>query len=170
MENDMSTHQVKTKDNIRFEDPLVRIITLRVTEKEYSQLDAVSRENYISISELIRNLNRDYIHNYCISENLRKKLHISNEIDRFVLEKRLISVRNDTNLSKIREILLDFEAFLDEHCKHMDYDELEIRKAEILGMLELVYNNDVFLSRQIESQVKRLFKNKYLKTVKCEKL
>lgn len=162
--------QIRTKDNVRFEEPLCEVITIRISEREMTQLDAVSRENYISISELIRNLCRENIHTYAISKNLRKKLHISNEIDRILLEKRIISSRNETNLSKMREILTDFEAFLEEHPKRMDYDELENRKSELDYLLKLIYEEDLFLSRQLDTQVSRIFKNKHVKYCNQQKL
>jgi len=156
-------NQPRTKDNIRFEEPLTEVLTLRITTKEMSQIITVSKDNYISTSELVRNLIRENISKYAISKNLIKTLHISNEIDRILLEKRLISSRNETNLSKIREILTDFEDFLDKPSKKIDYDELKNRKTQIDELLKLIYNEDTFLSSLIDTQVRRLLKNKHLK-------
>jgi hypothetical protein len=156
-------HQVRTKDNIRFEEPLSEIIQFRVTLKERNQIDVIARENYISESELIRNLLRENLYKYANSETLHKKLHISNEIDRILLEKRLISSRNETNLSKMREILTDFEAFLEEHPKRINYDELESRRKELDYLIKLIYEEDLFLSQQLDSQVRRILKNKHVK-------
>lgn len=162
--------QIRTHDNVRFEEPLSELFSIRVTEIEKIKLDSVSRENYISISELVRNLIRDNLWKYVISENLKKTMRVSNEIDRGILEKRLISSRNETNLSKIREILTDFEGFLEEHSKRIDYDELEIRRTEVEGLIKLIYETDTFLSRKIDQQVRRIFKNRHYKACVQEKL
>jgi hypothetical protein len=156
-------HQVKTKDNIRFEEPLSENIQTRVGLKEYVMVESVARDNYISVSELLRNLIREHIHEYATSVNLQKTLHVSNEIDKLVLEKRIISSRFDTNLSKIREILTDFESYLDDNPKKIDYDMVQNYKANVDYIVKLIYENDEFLARKIDLQYRRILKNKHLR-------
>ncbi len=155
--------QLKTKDNIHFEEPLSELVSFRISQKEFIQTDAVARNNYISYSELIRNLIRDHIHEYAISENLRITLKISNKIDAILLEKRIISSRNDSNLSKMREILIDFEGFLDEKKSNISDIEMKNRVSELNALMQLIYEENKNLFLKLDKQYRRLMKNKALK-------
>lgn len=158
-------HQLKTKDNIHFEEPLSEIVSIRITKKEFSQIDVVSRENCISTSELIRNLIRSHIAEYAISPNLKVSLQISNQIDTILLENRIIFSRNESNLSKMREILLNFEVFLDHFNKKSSKSELINRNNQIEYLMQSIYQKDNNLYNLIEAQYLRLVKNKHLKAL-----
>lgn len=157
--------QLRTKDNVHFEEPLSELISFRLTKKELEQIDVISRENYISQSELIRNLIRNHISNYAISPNLKKILKISNQIDSILLENRIVLSRNESNLSKMREILLNFEAFLDHFTKKSSKSELKNRYNQLEYLLQSIYQTDNDLYNLIEHQYLRLIKNKHLKAL-----
>lgn len=165
MYNNESKYQQPTRQNTKFEQPLKELISIRVTEDESRQILTVSKHNNISSSELIRNLIRDHIHTYAISENLHKKLRISNEIDRFLLEKRLILSRNDTNLSKMREILTDFEAILEEHPKKIDIVSVFETRKGLDKLVKIIYEEDIWLSQKIDAQYRHILKSKHFKGV-----
>jgi sucrose-6-phosphate hydrolase SacC (GH32 family) len=158
-------HQERTRTNIKFESPLKELLSFRITEEEYVQIMTVSKANEISSSELVRNLIREHIYEYAISENLRKKLRISNKIDAFLLEKRLILTRNDTSLAKIREILTDFEAFLESHPKRIDIVTAFDYKKGLDYLLKDIYEEDMWLANQIDTQYKRILKSKHFKAL-----
>lgn len=155
--------QLPTRNNIRFEEPLSELLQTRITLKEKSQIDAVAKTNYITSSELIRNLIREHIHEYACSINLKISLEISNQIDRFLIENRLISARNDTNISKMREILTDFEALLEESAKNFDEVTVKNKFLQIVYLTKLVYESDLYLAGKIDAQLKRIYRNKHVK-------
>lgn len=155
--------KIKTRTNALLEEPLTHTVSLKMTYDEYEKLKVVSNQYSISISELSRNLIRDNLGNYAMSPNLAKFLHISNEIDKFLLEKRLILNRKASNLSKIREILTDFEENLELPLKKIDIDSTKIDGFRVVGLLKVIYETDQFLSDKIDEQVKRIYKNKTFK-------
>lgn len=156
-------NRIKTNDNVHFEEPLSEQIAFRVTVKEKSQLVTVSRNNYISIAELMRNLMRLHISDYSTSPEMKKTLFISNQIDMFLLEYRIINDRNESNLSKIREILTNFEAFCETNFKRIDKVAFISRRKGLTHLMDLVYNNDEFLSEAIDTQYRRILKSKTYK-------
>lgn len=158
-------HQLKTRTNVRGEEPLSELISLRLTEKEKLQLEACARENYISLTEVMRNILRENVGHYCVSENLKKTLIVSNEIDRLLINNRIITSRKESNLSKIREICLDFEAFLDEKISNSSDCELKNRKKDIDELIKILVLNDEFLFDRIKAHLTRIFKNKRLKSL-----
>lgn len=152
--------QIKTRTNF---DELVRVVSLRLTEDEHTRLEVISRALSISVSEVIRNLIRDHEHEYTISKNLAKYLLISNEIDKFLLEKRLIFDRKATNLSKMREILSDFEVFLEQKPSLIDIYFAKEECLKLNNLINTVKNKDEWLFSKIEKQIKRIWKNKVYK-------
>lgn len=159
-------YQLPTKNNVLFEEPLSEILQFRITQKEKSQLDTVAKNNFITTSELIRNLIRENLYKYAMSINLQNWLQISNEIDRLLIEHRLISSRKETCLSKIREILTDFEVSLDIYAKNFNEVEAKNKVSQIEYLLKIVYEHDNGLSEKIDSQVRRIYKNKRFKSLK----
>jgi hypothetical protein len=155
--------QVKTNRNVRFDEPTNETISLKVTVDEKTKIVTIAAQNYISISEVLRNLVRDHLHSYALTEELKKNMFISSQIDRVLLETRLISARKETNLSKIREILNDFECFCETSWKKIDIVAFNSRKKTLLFLIELIYQNDEFLSKEIDSQFKRIIKTKTYK-------
>ena len=160
---DFFLYKINTRNNVQFERPLNELLTIRITEDEQIQLVTISKNNDISISELVRNIVRDHIATYAVSKNLRKKLLVSNKIKSFLLEKRLVLTRDDTSLAQIREILTDFEAVLEAHPKRIDIVSVLEYKEELDKLLEIIYKEDEWLSKQIDSQVKRIMKSKHFK-------
>ena len=154
---------VKTRTNVKFEEPLNSTLSIKMTFDEYEKLRTVAMQHSITISELSRNILREHVADYAMSENLIKFLKISNEIDKFLLEKRLILSRKATNLSKIREILTDFEEILETPIKKIDYESVKNDGMRIVQLLDFIYNTDAFLSEKIDDQVRRILKNKTFK-------
>lgn len=161
----ISMVQIKTKDNVHFEEPLNEQINVKLTIAEKNQIVTIAKQNYISIAELVRNVLRENIADYAMSVELKRNLFISNEIDTVLLEKRLISNRNESNLSKIREILTDFEAFCETHPKRIDIVAFKTRSSTLDYLMNIVYNNDIHLSEQIDTQYKRICKTKTYKAL-----
>jgi len=138
-------------------------ISFRISASDFTKLDAISKNSFITINELIRNLIRDHAHEYVADERLSRKLHISNQIESFFIKKQVISSRNDTNLIKIREILTDFEQILMSTSKNSDHSEIEYTFYEVNKLLKLIAEEDTFLFNNIEGQAKRIFKSKAVK-------
>lgn len=155
--------QLPTRNNVRFEEPLSELIQTRVTVKEKTQLSTVARSNYITESELIRNLLREHLHEYACSINLKITLEISNQIDRILIENRLISGRNETNISKMREILTDFEGDLEMSTKNFDEVVVKNKFFQLANLTKIIYESDLYLAGKIDVQLKRIYKNKYVK-------
>jgi hypothetical protein len=155
--------KAKTKDNINFEEPLSELVAFKVSIKEREQFDVIARENEISISELFRNLARDYVHEYAISEDLRMTLCISNKISSLVLKARLISSHKPSNLSMTREFLSDFEAFLEEKSSNISDSEFKNRLADFNELKKLIILNDTWLFSKLKPQLTRIIKNKKYK-------
>jgi hypothetical protein len=164
--------RAKTKDNVNFEDPLSELIAFKVSLKEKEQFEAIARENEISVSELFRNLARENIHNYAISEDLRMTLCISNKIESIVLKARIISSRKPSNLSHLREFFSDFEAFLDEKASNISDSEFKNKLSDFNELKKIIILNDPWLFSKLKPQLNRIIKNKRfkelsLKVVNC---
>ena len=157
--------QISTNRNVRFDEPVSEQINIKVTVEEKTKLITIAAQNYISISEVMRNLIRENLHNYALSPELKKNMFISSQIDRVLLEFRLISARKETNLSKIREILNDFECFCETSVKRIDIVGFKSRRKTVSFLLELIYQNDEFLSNEIDSQYRRILKMKTYKAL-----
>lgn len=160
--------QIRTKDNVLFEEPLSEVVTTRITLDEKLKLDAVAKKAYISISELLRNLMKENLYKYALSENLSKYLMITGQIDMILLETRLISSRKATNLSKMREILTDFESDLEESALKIDYNSISIKMKQIERLMEVIYQKDEWLASKIDGQCKRIMKHKHVKYLRKE--
>jgi hypothetical protein len=152
--------QVKTNKNVRFDEPLSSLISLRLTDAEKAQIEATAKTNYISVTEVLRNLVREHIHEYATSKGMKKYLFISNQIDKVLLEDRIISARKETNLSKMREILSSFEFMCEENVKKVDTVAFISQRNNISLLVGLIYENDTYLSDQIDAQYRRILKTK----------
>lgn len=69
-------------------------------------------------------------------------------------------------MSKIREILTDFEAFIETNYKKIDIVSYRNRILQIDYLLKIIYNEDEYLSQQIDEQYKRILKSKTVKALK----
>jgi len=135
-----------------FDEPLSETVSFKLTSKEVSNLTTVAKSNNFSPSELLRNLIKEYLYKYSPSENLSKNMYVSGKIDMIILERRLISSRKITNLSKMREILLDFEGILSEDKKLIDWKELIYFKKQLDEVMKIIYENDEWLAQKLDAQ------------------
>lgn len=159
----MQYKKAKTKDNVNFEDPLSELVAFKVTQKERNEFEVVARENEISISELIRNMAREYIHEYAVSQDLRTTLLVSNKIESLVLKARLISSRKPSNLSHLREFMSDFEAFLDDKIANISTEEFKSKYEDFNELKKIIILNDVWLFSKLKPQMNRIIKHKTYK-------
>ena len=147
------------------QDSLIEVISLKCTSEEKGKLIAVSKQNQISISELVRNIVRKNLYQFAISEQMRKYLQISGEIDMILIEKSVISSRKASNLAKMIEILTDFEIVLKSQSKNFDYDEHKNWKLQIDTVMDLIYSKDSWLYEQLEPLWGRILKMKQYKVL-----
>ncbi len=154
---------VRTKANVNFEQPLDRQIGLRLTTDEYNTIQSVSTSNGLSDQEMIRNVLRENIHNYVLSEDVKKILQIKGIINKILLNRRLISRNFESNLSKIREIMTEFEEDLLSFNAFTDPTSIHSRLSELIHLTKCIYEVDEFLFKKIEPQWKRILKNKHVK-------
>jgi hypothetical protein len=154
---------VKTRDNVNFEKPLDKQISCRVTTDEYSDICSIAKSNGISEAELIRNILRENIFKYVSSEDVKKTLQIKGQIDKILLNRRLISRTFESNYSKTHEIMTIFEEDLEVQSKNIDLTSVKSRLMELVYLTKLIYEVDEFLSKRIEPQWKRILKNKLVK-------
>lgn len=159
---------MQTKDNVNFEAQLEEVIGYRVTKKEKEQYEAIARENEISIGELMRNLAREHIHDYAVSEDLRITLCISNKIEAIIIKNRIISSRKPSNLSHLREFFSDFEAFLDDKISNISDSEIKSRVLDYEELSKLIILNDTWLFLKLKPQMNRIIKNKAYKAFKSK--
>jgi len=159
----MHYKRVKTKDNVNFEDVAGEIVAFRVTLKEKEKYEAIARENEITVSEFFRNLARDYSHEYAISPNLKESLKISNKIEAILVKNRVISSRKPSNLSNLREIFSDFEAFLESQTSNLSESELVSRLLDFQELSKLIILGDPWLFSKLKPQMNRIIKNKHVK-------
>jgi len=157
--------QIRTKDDIHNESPLTELIAFKVTLKEKERYEAVARDNDISSSELFRNLARDYIHEYAQSEDLKNYLRVNNKISSILLKGRIISSRKETNLSHLREIFSDFEAFLDDKISNISESDLQNRLSDFRELSKLIILYDPWLFSKLKPQMNRIIKNKLVKAL-----
>lgn len=162
----MNYKRLKVED-CSYDESLNELISYRVTTKEKMQYEVVARENEISQSELLRNLARAYLHEYAISQDLRAFLQISNKIDSILLKKRVISSRKASILSRTREFLNDFEAFLEQKQQNISLTSLQSMKSDYDELVKSVFMADEDIYKQIEKQVIRISKKKVLKLLDC---
>ena len=165
----MHYKKLNTKDNVNFEDPLTEQISFRVTSKEKGKYEVLARENEISVPELMRNLARDYSHEYAISPELKKNLIISNKIEAILVKNRIISSRKPSNLSNICEIFSDFEAFLGGKLSNNSDSELRFRLSDFREITNLVILHDPDLFLRLKPQMNRIMKNKRIKALELKK-
>ena len=159
----MNYKRLETKENVNSEALLVGEVGFRVTAKEKGQYELIARENEISISELLRNLARDYIFSYAISPELKTELQISNKIEAITLKNRIISSRKPSNLSHLREIFSDFEAFLEGQTSNISDSELSAKLKDFRELSNLVIVGNPFLFSKLKPQMMRIIKNKHVK-------
>jgi hypothetical protein len=153
-------HQEKTRQNINFEVPLTETITCKITPEEKANLVAISNQNLISISETLRNLMRDHLCDYAISENLHKYMKISSIIDAILIEKAVILSRKATNQAKMIEILTDLEVFFKTPLKQLDYDTAKNNRLQVDKAMGEIFKWDSFLFEYLEPQYDRIKKTK----------
>jgi len=159
----MHYSKLKTKENVNFEEPLGELIGFRVTLQEKEIYESIARENEIKVSELFRNLARDYIHEYAISPDLKETLKISNKIEAILLKNRVISSRKPSNLSNLREIFSDFEAFLEAQTLNVSDSDMKSKLSDFKELSKLIILGDPWLFSKLKPQMNRIIKNKHLK-------
>jgi len=161
-------YTTQTRENVNFEQPLDKQIGLRITTEEYKVIQSISKSNGLSDQELIRNIVRENIFKYVCSEDVKKTLQIKGEIDKILLNRRLISRNFESNYSKIREIMTEFEADLSISSADIDPIMIMSRLNELIYLTKIVYEVDTFLSSRIDPQWKRILKNKRVKRLVLE--
>lgn len=161
----MNYHKIRNQNT--YDEPLSEQISYRVTLQEKEQYEVIARENEISVPELMRNLARENIHQYAISEDLKKNLQISGKIDQIILKNRVISSRKASNLSKINEFLSDFEDFLEAQSKNILDSDLRSKRKDLLDLINIISQVDVVLFNKIKVRASKILKNKHLKALDC---